>query len=246
MVINEEHKLLFIGIPYSASSAIIKELIENYKCTPLMHKHANIPFLLKKRKDINLQEYHITAVKRNPIEIEFSVYNKMKTNAYGVFTNEDFFLEKGGHVRRKARQTFQKIHNNKWTFIDYLKNTYSIIPYDNFLSENKKYVDQWIDFENLEAGFSKMLKTTGIIQKRPLPVYNKTKKVISGDEVPEKMIRHIFGPFIFYNDLNKYNYSVKNIGLINYLKFLIFRKIKHFKWKKRDKLTSRNLNSSYD
>ena len=246
MVINKKYKLLFIGIPYSASSAIIKELIENYNSEPLLHKHANIPYLIEIFKGLDINQFHITAVQRDPVDIVFTVFNKLKTNANGVYTDRKYFLENGGHVSKKARRTFHQVKKNNWDFLEYLKNVYSFIPYDSYISENRNYVNQWIYFDELNKGFSEMLRKAGIDQKKKLPLYNPTNKVEGKSDVPEKLIKMIFGPFLIYNKIKNYNHSISDIGYINYFKFLIFRRIRAYKWKKSDRISSGKIRSVYD
>ena len=40
MIISHKYKFLFIGLPFSASSAISKELHLNYNGEPLLRKHS--------------------------------------------------------------------------------------------------------------------------------------------------------------------------------------------------------------
>jgi hypothetical protein len=40
------------------------------------------------------------------IDIEWSKYNKILTDAYGAHTNPDYFIENGGWVTERARDRF--------------------------------------------------------------------------------------------------------------------------------------------
>ena len=40
MIISHKYKFLFIGLPFSASSAITKELNKEYEGKPLLRKHS--------------------------------------------------------------------------------------------------------------------------------------------------------------------------------------------------------------
>jgi len=52
VIISEKWKYIFVGLPYSASSAISKELIEKYDGKPLLGKHSNITDLVSQQKSL--------------------------------------------------------------------------------------------------------------------------------------------------------------------------------------------------
>ena len=49
-------------------------------------------------------EYFVFAVLRNPMEIAVTVYEKMKANAKGNFTNPELFSENGGHITKQHKK----------------------------------------------------------------------------------------------------------------------------------------------
>lgn len=173
MIISKKHKYIFVGLPFSASSAISKELIEQYNGLSFLQKHSNIPILKNK---ISLKNYFVFGVYRNPIEICFSRFMKLKYNEKGIFTNSKFFKENGGHINLKTRKLRDRILDEDWTFDDYLNHqSKGLIPYDNYFSINKKYFSFVMNFGRLSSDFEVALKKCGIEPKRSLPVYNKTK-----------------------------------------------------------------------
>jgi hypothetical protein len=95
-----------VGLPFSASSAISKELLECYDGELILSKHANIPSLLRQMPEIDIAQYSIFAVVRDPVDIAWSKYNKILTDAYGAHTSPDYFIENGGWVTKRVRDRF--------------------------------------------------------------------------------------------------------------------------------------------
>ena len=140
------------------------------------------------------------------MEIAITVYEKMKANAKGNFTNPKLFTENGGHITKQHRASFNFIHKNNASFQQYFLRFFTK-PYDNLSSMTLDNCDFVIRYENITEDYSLALKRAGVEAPRPLPVANKTagkKQYILGyytDDIKEKAIA-VFGPFI-----EKYNYS---------------------------------------
>jgi predicted acetyltransferase len=103
MIISHKYKFLFIGLPFSASSAISKELYLKYDGEPFLNKHS-LYHDFKKVAKAEERKFFVFAVLRNPMQIAVTVYEKMKANTKGNFTNPELFLEKGGHITKKAQR----------------------------------------------------------------------------------------------------------------------------------------------
>ena len=103
MILVHKLKLLFIGIPYSASTAISKDLHKNYGGKAILRKHSPYSefdeIASKTEKD-----YYVFAVKRNPMDIVISVYEKMKNDSKGNFTNLNLLEKNGGHISKRQRK----------------------------------------------------------------------------------------------------------------------------------------------
>jgi len=205
MIISHKYKFLFIGLPFSASSAISKELHLEYEGEPLLRKHS-LYHEFKKVATKEEQEYFVFAVLRNPMEIAITVYEKMKANAKGNFTNPKLFAENGGHITKKHRARFNFIHKNNASFQQYFLRFFTK-PYDNLSSMTLDNCDFVIRYENIAEDYFSALKRAGIETPKPLPVANKTagkKQDILGyytDDIKKKAI-FVFGPF-----MRKYNYA---------------------------------------
>ena len=234
MIISHKYKFLFIGLPFSASSAISKELHLKYEGKSILRKHS-LYYEFEKVANKSEMNYFTFSVLRNPMDIAITVYEKMRANSKGNFTNPEFFSENGGHITIKHRKMFNFIHKNKATFQQYFIRFFNT-PYDSLASitiDNCNYV---IRYEKIQTDYINALKKAGIPNPRPLPVANKTvgkrKEVLEyyTDDIREKAI-FVFGPF-----LEKYNYSfpeswgstrVSALSTIQFKLLAILRKIYH-------------------
>ena len=238
MIISHKYKFLFIGLPFSASSAISKELHLEYEGYPFLRKHSLYNDFENVATKSELK-YFVFAVLRNPMEIAITVFEKMKGNAKGNFTNPELFSENGGHITRQHRERFNYIKNNNSSFQQYFKKFHQK-PYDNLSSLTIDNCDFVIRYENIAEDYLLALKKAGISNPKPLPVANKTAGKTNDmlayytEDIKEISIS-VFGPF-----LEKYNYSLPKewgevkIPLKSKIEFLILgvlRKInqKYFK-----------------
>lgn len=233
MIISHKHKYIFIGLPFSASSAISKELLELYDGESIFAKHTNIQAVLNS-KDINIKEYFVFAVYRDPIEINKSIYSKYLNNSKGVYTDDKYLIQNGGHISKKSINMYHHIKSENLSFKDFVKlNNKRFLPYDNVFSINEKYLDFIIDFTSLGEGFKLVLNKIGIKQVREIPVYNKTK-----DKLLIKNVEHIdiFQPY--YNRNESIFRNLKNLKLNIFLMQILYHlahPFRKYKWVEMDK-----------
>lgn len=205
MIISHKYRFLFIGLPYSASSAISKDLHLRYQGLPLLRKHS-LYYEFEKIATSEEKKYFVFAVLRNPMDIAITIYEKMKANTKGNFNNPKLYTENGGHITQRHREIFTFINENNASFQSYFKKFFTK-PYDNLFSMTKKNCDFVIRYERIQEDYLSALKKIGVCNPKPLPVANKTsgkKKDILlyyTDDIKEQAI-NVFGPF-----LKKYNYS---------------------------------------
>ena len=177
MIINNKYKYIFVGIPYSASSAISVELIKNYEGELILNKHSNIPHLLKTTK-INLKEYTVFGVYKDPIQIKTTVYNKLKHNPQNRYTNPEYLRKNGGYVTQKAANLSKLIRGKNISFQEYIKVTSTkfglILPFSNVFTINAPYFDFVIDFNDLDNDFKKIMQKIGFENTPEFAVINKT------------------------------------------------------------------------
>ena len=225
MIISHKYKFLFIGLPFSASSAISKELHLEYDGEPYLRKHSLYHEFKNVATKLELK-YFVFAVLRNPMEIAVTVYEKMRANAKGNFTNPELFSENGGHITKQHRERFNYIKDNNSSFQQYFKKFHQK-PYDNLSSLTIDNCDFVIRYETFSEDYLLALKKAGISNPKPLPVVNKTvgknKEILAyyTDDIKDRAIS-IFGPF-----LEKYDYSFPeewggvNISLLSIFKFKV-------------------------
>ena len=243
MIISHKNKLLFIGLPFSASSAISKELYLQHEGQALLTKHS-LYHEFKKTATKEELDYFVFCVLRNPMDIAVTIYEKMKKNSKGNFTNPELFIENGGHITKKHREQFDFIHKNQATFQQYFKSFFKN-PYDNLVSLTVGNCDYVIRYESISENYLFALKKAGIKNPRPLPVANKTegkkKDVLAyyTEEIQERAI-YVFGPF-----LEKYNYPFPaswgkvEIPLTSKVKFFLFGFLRSIYTKNLRKVTEK-------
>ena len=205
MIVSKEYKFVFIGLPFSASSAITRDLCNNYAGKPRLAKHS-LYHEFKKTAQKKELDYLVFAVLRNPMEIVISSYQKMKTNKKGNLDNPKLFKENGGHISKKQRKHYNYIKRNNATFQEYFLKFYKK-PYDNMASLTLHECDEIIRYENIQRDYIAILKKVGVKSPKPLSEANKTagkKQNLSfyyTKDIKERAI-YVFGPF-----LEKYKYK---------------------------------------
>ena len=174
MIISYKYKFLFIGLPFSASSAITKELHKEYEGEPYLRKHS-LYHEFKKVATTEEKKFFVFTVLRNPMEIVVTVYEKIKSNSKRNFTNPKLFTENGGHISKKQRELFNFIHDNNASFQEYFIKFFNK-PFDNFASITLDKCDYVIRYENITEDYKIALTKAGIESPKDLPVANKTVK----------------------------------------------------------------------
>ncbi len=233
MIISHKHKYIFVGLPFSGSSAISKELIEKYDGESIFTKHSNIQSVIK-HKTINIKNYFVFAVYRDPIDINKSIYSKYINNTKEVFTDEKYLIINGGHISRKSVNLYHYIKSNNTTFEEFLKlNNKSFLPYDNVFSINEKHLDYVINFNKINSDFEIALTKIGLKSSRPLPIYNKTKDKVS--------IKNLDNIDLFYPYYNRNKSLLKILKLSKFKNFIpqiiyhLAHPIRKLKWLHMDR-----------
>lgn len=232
MIISKKYKYVFVGIPFSGSSTISKELIKYYDGKKIYNKHSNIQTFLRDKR-YNSDEYFIFGVYRDPFSLLTVSYNKIIFNANNIYTDKKFLIENGGHISKYAVNLYNKVIKNKSSFSEYLKmRSYSLIPYDFVFSINEKYLNYIMDFNNLSLEFDRVLSLIGLEKKRDLPVYNKTKK-----KVDVKFKKEYENYYIAYLNRNLPYYKLPFTILIKRLVYDFVHFFRKIKWLNNDKLS---------
>lgn len=239
MIISHRYKYLFVELPLTGSTAISKELRENYDGTEILYKHSTYHDFLKNATEKE-KNYFVLAGIRNPLDQAVSHYFKFKTDHKEQFTKNDKFKRHGinklayyySHMKR-----FDFVQNNDADFAAFFLKFYKI-PYNNWSSLAHKDFDFVIRFEDLAADFAKVINLLGLELKRPLPAKNKTDQknenfliYYNSREVIDQA-RWVFGPY-----MKQWNYNFppdwgeNTISWWQQVEFDFFNIIRGFYWK---------------
>jgi hypothetical protein len=173
MIISDRHKYLFLEMPYSASTATSKELIEHYNGRLVFNeRHAPYAQFLQIATP-EQRKYFVFAGIRNPLDTIVTTY--LKSVRKGLLPKST-------------------------DFSTYFTNTYSL-PYVNFVSMSARYVDFFIRFESLQTDIEECLKKMGVEQIQPLPSRNRTSEkskhfleYYTPDIIPR--VQRVLGPYM--------------------------------------------------
>ena len=174
MIISHEYKYVFVEFPHTASTAISRELCENYKGRPILKKHSHLRDFLKVASEQE-KAFLVIASMRNPMDIIVTRYYKMKTNHQGMFTDPKYRVENGGHLSIKAYDEYRFIQEHNASFAAYFHRFYWY-PFDAWGCPSPDDFDFIIRYENLQNDFGGFLDLLKISQFRSLPLINKTDK----------------------------------------------------------------------
>jgi len=160
MIISHKYKYIFIQLEKTASTAIAKELEENYNGKKILWKHARYEDFLY-AADKKQKKYFAFAGIRNPLDIAVSRYHLRK-------------LGKGNNKNKNNLRQYLFIRKTNADFSRFFKKFYAKYIYDDWKSKKFQSLDYIYHYENLQKDFKELLKKIGIKQKRPLPLFNKT------------------------------------------------------------------------
>ncbi len=198
MIISHIHRYLFIEIPLTGSWAIHRELCDHYGGEPILHKHASYPEFHRSPHAAGARDYFTFATVRHPLDKAVSQYCKLRDDHKQAFSRPDAI------ETHKADYTdlhlYKFIQETDASFAAYFRRYYRL-PFSDMIDLSAPHLDYVIRFENLQDGFSQVLKQLNIKQVRPVPVRNKTKsKRRAWQEyyTPETIsqARRVFGPLM--------------------------------------------------
>lgn len=233
MIISDEYKYVFIGLPLAASTAISKELCEMYSGRPILSKHSIYQDFLKVAT-AEQKGYKVLACARNPLDIGVSQYTKMMSNANGNYSNQQLLRKNGGHMKISEYKLAKKFWGNNGTFTDFLNEFYKV-PFDNWLSITASHCDFVMRFDHLQEDFEQALKVCDIIPKRVLPVVNKTtKKTKYIDFYSEDNFAKanaIFGPYMLKHKIDfPSKWTNRSVPFLSRFSFTIMGVIRKYYW----------------
>lgn len=243
MIISHKYKYVFVGLPLAASTAISKELCDQYDGEPILAKHSIYQDFLKVATSEE-KTYKVIACSRNPLDISVSYYTKMVNDSSGNFSNEKLLRKNGGHLKMRDFKLSKYLRKNNASYTDFLKRFY-LFPFDNWLSITTPYCSYVIRFEHLQEDFEKALIQCEITPKRPLPIVNKTKKKKSFEsfytDENKVLSLSIFGPYMQKHGIEfPENWKENKVNWLSRFKFKLFGYLRAFYWKHK---SYRNTNA---
>lgn len=198
MIISHPHKYLFVELPRTGSTAIRRELRQQYDGVPILFKHATYYDFLRVAGPEEKQYFVFSGI-RNPMDEAVSLYFKYRTDHQTRFS-ESHKAEKNRLVRSLALKRYRFIQDTEADFATYFLKHYRR-PYSNWSCLSHKAFDFVIRFENLAVDFAQALHLIGLELKRALPVVNQTggrKPSYTTYYTPETRgrARRVFGPYM--------------------------------------------------
>jgi hypothetical protein len=170
MIISRKHRYLFVEVPGTGSTALATELVQHYDGERLLHKHATLGEFLR-TPDARSGRYFVFAGVRHPLDLALTSFVKMKTNHRGRYT-------------APARRHTPSVTARHIELFEYTQKEgdfpgwftqFSPGVYNNFYLLLHNRFDYIIRYEQLQAGFSEVLKRIGLQEVRPLPVVNRSR-----------------------------------------------------------------------
>jgi hypothetical protein len=204
MIVSHKHRYVFIELPLTGSTAIARELVENYDGESVLAKHASYGDLVRHRRHGKELDYFMFSGVRNPIDLVISEYQKYKNDHRGRFSAGR--STKAGRLRKyvtryREGSRYRYIVRSNATFGRYLRRFYWV-PYSSWSILWHARLDYVYRFENLADEFAHVLQLLGLTRVRPLPAANVTahKKlnIVDYFEDPAAIVRAklVFGPYM--------------------------------------------------
>jgi hypothetical protein len=174
MIISHTHKYVFVALPQTGSTAISRELRENYAGEKILFKHATYQDFLRIATPAE-KKYFVFSCIRNPLDYAVSQYFKYVTDHKHKYTDPKRGKRVRGIVARWYFQRFQFVKQAQPDFATYFQRYYRT-PYNNWSSLSHKNFDFIIRFERLQDDFAQALHLIGLEPVRPLPLTNPTSQ----------------------------------------------------------------------
>lgn len=232
MIISHAHQYLFVELPRTGSTAISRELVQNYQGIRILWKHSTYQDFLRSAKPEE-KEYFVFSGIRHPLDDAVSRYFKIKTDHRQRFTDPEKLKRRKSLSERLETYIYKDVHQNNFEFEKFFLKYY-FLPYNNWASMGRKHYDYVIRFENIQEDFGAALRQIDIEPVRPLPVRNATTKrtrTFASYYSPRaiRRARWVFGPFMkqwgYEFPVEWGEYSIPRLQKLEYDVFNLFRGI---------------------
>jgi hypothetical protein len=171
MIIGRAHRYLFVEVPGTGSTAIATELMKNYGGERVLYKHATLGEFLRTPEGRS-GRFFVFAGVRHPLDSVLTGFFKMKTNHRGRYTSPRLRYTPG--VTARHIELFEYAQN-EGDFAGWFRELQNGV-YNNFDLLLHHRFDYIIRYEQLQNGFSEVLRQIGLKEVRPLPLVNRTRE----------------------------------------------------------------------
>lgn len=238
MIISHVHKYLFVELPRTGSTAISRELCQQYDGQRILRKHSTY-FDFRRVATAEERSYFVFSCIRNPLDDAISRYFKLRTNHKQRFTDPAKVQRRANLAERIESGLFRYVTRHDADFDTFFRKSY-ILPYNNWATMSRQYYDYVIRFERLQEDFDCVLRLVGIEPKRPLPLRNPTanrQRDFSRYYADETVARakRIFGPFMRtwgyefpaeWGDVNVSRWNQLNFDVANVFRTIYWRHLR--------------------
>lgn len=165
MIISHKYRYIFIQTMKTASTAIARELCENYSGEHILAKHSTISEFREQASEVECSYFSFAGV-RNPLDV---LVSRFVLRRDGRNTDDDhreqhrFIQEHGGDFNAYVSEYLVRRQRLEL----------GMVPND-WNSESFASIDYIYHYETLQDGFAKILTQLDIPQIRELPFVNRT------------------------------------------------------------------------
>ncbi|MCC6838739.1 MAG: sulfotransferase family 2 domain-containing protein [Flavobacteriales bacterium] len=206
MVISDKHRFVFVNLPQTASTAISRELVDQYEAREFCFKHALYRTDYLKAANAEQKKYRVISGLRNPMEITVSTFFKVRSDHEGRYSNAVGNKIQHGFLRKHImlwwnKRSHAEINGKQLRFSQWFLRNHKL-PYASWSILDHHRFDKVIRYEHLQEDFSEALRILGIEQTRPLPVGNKTAKESRpftdhfDTDAARRRAKFVFGPYM--------------------------------------------------
>ncbi|MBS1746347.1 MAG: hypothetical protein JST21_09290 [Bacteroidetes bacterium] len=210
MVISKRYKFIFIELPQTATTAIAKELCQNFESESFLGKHSTYYEYCKAATEEE-KKYTTVGSIRNPLDQAVSMFFKYKDDKgyHEAFSKGSIKRKEYGSLLRKFLST--RRNKERWLYINQNNPTFELyflkyynLPYSNWSILHHKQFNYIIRFEHLNDDYKRIFRELGVPIERDLPRTNVTAQkkkdfwsYIESDKAKKKA-KFVFGPFMRY------------------------------------------------
>ena len=186
MIVSHDHRFLFVQVPQTGSTAVGKELVDNYGAEYVLMKHSTV---VEARLALGsrIRGYRVFSSVRHPIDQAVSSYFKLKTDHRGTNARD---AEASGSRSDRVKAVEQG-EVDVSTYIEDVVARHTFAPVWVLSQRSSEFV---LRFERIVEDFDEMLRRLGITPCRTLPVRNETSR--PRDDVMTQVTPAAFRPFM--------------------------------------------------